>query len=150
MAPYLPPGEITFFANGVDGRVWMVTPSTGWVPTGWVCTGHLAAATVVSTVNSGTAFACRGGDGAIWLATDYGSGWTTFSLGSTGVEGPGLAFAPNSLTVVAEGADQQLWQDTATAMNPTSAASFGGWVASGGILTAGATAAALLYSNANP
>jgi hypothetical protein len=142
--------EITFFVNGFDGHVWTRTLVTGWVQTLWGCVGHLAAASVIGATSNVAAFACQGLDEGAWVATNAGSGWTIFSAGGLLIDGPGIALGPNSLTVVGEGRDNQLWQRTSAVINPTSAASFGAWSGAGGYLTNGATAAALLFAGANP
>ncbi len=119
----------------------------GTNPVGGV--GHLAAASVIGATTNVAAFACQGLDEGAWLATTTGSAWTIFSVGGLLVDGPGIALGPDSLTVVGEGTDNQLWQRTSAVINPTSNVSFGSWSAAGGYLTNGATAA-LLFASANP
>ena len=62
------------------------------------------------------------------------------------IDGPGIAISPTSWTIVAEGGDHALWQDTST----STTASFGGWTSVGGVLTNGATTTALLTNSNNP
>jgi hypothetical protein len=118
----------------------------GWTPTGWECTGHLAAASVALDGNLTTAFACQGTDHSVWAATTIGDGWDTHDLGGIAVDGPGIALSSVSWTVVVEGTDQAMFQDTST--STTGSFSFGGWSLVGGTLTNGAAATALL-SEAN-
>lgn len=133
-------GELTFFVNGADGRVWSRTlASSTWVEMPWACVGQPAAAAMGDT-RQWTGFACQGLDHAVWLATTSGAGWTTFSLGGRVLDGPGLAVAPGSWTVVAEGTDHALWQETDSSR----------WTSAGGCLTAGAAGGALLSETANP
>ena len=137
--------ELTFFVNGVDGRVWETTAaagSAGWVITGWVCSGHLAAGSFVASGTLTSAFACQGGDHAVWAATTTGTGWDTQRVGGTVTDGPGIAIDPTAWTVVAEGVNGALWQDTST--STTGSFSFAGWTTAGGVMTNGAEAAALL------
>lgn len=141
--------EIAFFINGTDGRVYTTTAeggAGGWTPTGWECTGHLAAASVALDGNLTTAFACQGTDHSVWAATTIGDGWDTHDLGGIAVDGPGIALSSVSWTVVVEGTDQAMFQDTST--STTGSFSFGGWSLVGGTLTNGAAATALL-SEAN-
>ncbi len=143
--------ELTFFVNGVDGRVWETTAaagSAGWVITGWVCSGHLAAGSFVASGTLTSAFACQGGDHAVWAATTTGTGWDTQRVGGTVTDGPGIAIDPTAWTVVAEGVNGALWQDTST--STTGSFSFAGWSSPGGVLTNGAEAAALLTETNNP
>lgn len=143
--------ELTFFVNGVDGRVWETTAaagSAGWATTGWICKGHLAAGSFVASSTLTSAFACQGGDQAVWAATTTGTGWDTQRVGGTVLDGPGLAISPTSWTVVAEGVNSALWQDTST--TTTGSFSFSGWTSPGGILTNGAVATALLTRTNNP
>jgi hypothetical protein len=142
--------ELTFFVNGVDGRVWETTvaPGSGWTPTGWQCSGHLAAAAFVAGSTLTSAFACQGGDRAVWAAITTGAGWDMQRVGGTVIDGPGIAISPTSWTVVAEGVNQALWQDTST--STTGGFSFGPWTSAGGMLTDGAAATALLTQASNP
>ena len=142
--------ELTFFANGMDGRVWQTTDasgSAGWVTDGWVCSGHLAAAAFTASGTLTSAFACQGGDHAVWAATTSGSGWDLRRVGGAVIDGPGIALSPVSWTIVAEGGDHALWQDTST--TTTGTFSFAGWTSAGGVMTNGATAAALLTAATN-
>ena len=143
--------ELTFFVNGMDGRVWATTAaggSAGWVTEGWVCSGHLAAGSFVASGTLTSAFACRGADQAVWAATTTGSGWDLQRIGGIVIDGPGIALSPVSWTIVAEGGDHALWQDTST--STTGSFSFSGWSSPGGVLTNGAEATALLTQTNNP
>jgi hypothetical protein len=143
--------ELTFFVNGMDGRVWETTAAAGaagWASSGWICTGHLAAGAFVAGSTLTSAFACQGADHAVWAATSTGAGWDLQRVGGTVIDGPGIAISPTSWTIVAEGGDHALWQDTST--TTTGSFSFGGWSSAGGVLTNGATATALLTTTNNP
>ena len=143
--------ELTFFVNGMDGRVWATTAaagSAGWVTEGWVCSGHLAVGSYVASGTVTSAFACRGADQAVWAATTTGTGWDLQRVGGIEIDGPGIALSPSSWTIVVEGGDHALWQDTST--TTTGSFSFAGWTSAGGVLTNGAQAAALLTQTNNP
>ena len=143
--------ELTFFVNGMDGRVWATTAATGagrWTPLGWACSGHLAAAASVVSGTLTTAFACQGADQALLAAITTGSGWDLQRVGGTLVDGPGIALSTVSWTVVVEGVDGALWQDTST--STAGGFSFGGWRSEGGELTNGAAATALLTEATTP
>ncbi len=132
--------ELTFFVNDLDGRVWSRTlASPTWVQMPWACVGQPAAAAMGDT-RQWTGFGCQGTDQAVWLATSSGAGWNTFSLGGRVIGGPGLAVAPGNWTVVVEGADHGLWQETNS----------GPWTPAGGYVTTGAGAAALLSEFRQP
>jgi hypothetical protein len=64
------------------------------------------------------------------------------------IDGPGIALSPTFWTIVAEGGNQGLWQDTST--STTGTLSFSGWTSPGGVLTNGAEATALLTEPNNP
>jgi hypothetical protein len=143
--------ELTFFVNGIDGQVWETTAaagSAGWTGTGWRCKGHLAAAAFVASGTLTSAFACQGTDSAVWAATTMGAGWDLQRLGGIVIDGPGIAMSPTSWTVVADGTDQALWQTTST--STAGSFSFGPWTRTGGVLTNGASATALLTAANNP
>ncbi len=80
------------------------------------------------------------------MATTTGSGWDLQTVGGTLIDGPGIALSPVSCTVVVEGVDGALWEDTST----TEGFSFEGWSSAGGELTNGAAATALLSEASNP
>ena len=69
-------------------------------------------------------------------------------VGGTVIDGPGIALSPVSWTIVAEGGDHALWQDTST--STTGSFSFAGWSFSGGAMTNGATATALPTETNSP
>ena len=140
--------ELTFFVNGVDGRVWETTASGGWTPTGWACNGHLAAAAFQTGGTLTSAFACQGVGGAVWAATTTGAGWDTQLLGGQVIDGPGIAISSTSWTVVVEGTNRALWQNTST--STSGSFMFGAWTSAGGALTNGAAATALLSEASNP
>ncbi len=139
-------GELTFFADGADGYVWTRTVPEAWSPTSWACHGDPAAAAVERSTLF-TIFACQGVDGALWVATNAGAGWSeASSWGGKMVGGPGIAAAPVLVTVVAEGTDRALWQTTETSDAPAP----DGWVSAGSVIADGAAAAELLAASASP
>ena len=143
--------ELIFFVNGMDGRVWETTAaagSAGWATNGWICSGHLAAGSFVASGTLSSAFACQGADRAVWAATTTGTGWDLQRVGGIVTGGPGIALSPTSWTIVVEGTDGGLWQDTST--STTGSFNFGGWSSGGGSLTNGAAATALLTETNNP
>jgi hypothetical protein len=143
--------ELTFFVNGMTGHVFETTAAAGaagWTQTGWECTGHLAAASYQVSGALTSAFACQGGQIKAYAAITTGAGWDTQPLGGAVIDGPGIAIGPTAWTVVAEGLDQGLFQDTST--STTGSFSFGGWNYVGGVLTNGAEATALLTEATNP
>jgi hypothetical protein len=141
------PNELTFFATAPTGRVWTRTLASGWSGTPWGCVDRPAAASVVLSNSTLAAFACQGPDQAVWQTVNPGTGWAqATSLGGGILGGPGIALTPNSLTIVAEGVDQAVWQIS----TPTGASAFSAWSSVGGGVTDGATAAGLLFQNANP
>ncbi len=143
--------ELTFFVNGMDGRVWETTASAGsggWATNGWICSGHLAAGSFVASGAVTSAFACQGADRAVWAATTTGTSWDLQRVGGIATGGPGIALSPTSWTIVVEGTDGGLWQDTSTIT--TGSFQFGGWSPGGGSLTNGAEATALLTETNNP
>jgi hypothetical protein len=143
--------ELTFFVNGTNGHVYTTTAAAGgpgWTETTWECNGHLAAASVVVGGGLATAFACQGLGGIVYAATTNGTGWDTEPLGGIAIDGPGIALSSVSWTVVVEGTDHQMYQNTST--STTGTFSFGGWSPLGGVLTNGAAAAALLTEANNP
>ncbi len=143
-------GELTFFVNGTDGRVWARTLDTGWSPMPWQCLGHPAAAatlsTLIPTTGQVTVFACQGTDHTLWFSRNFGSGWVdTQSLGGVLIDGPGVAVGPSTATFFVEGADQAGWHRTITHVGNVF-----NWTSDGGILQFGVGAAALLSPSDNP
>jgi hypothetical protein len=143
--------ELTFFVNGTNGHVYTTTAAAGgpgWTETPWECNGHLAAAALSVDGSLTSAFACQGLGGIVYAATTTGTGWDTEPLGGIAIDGPGIALSSVSWTVVVEGTDHQMYQNTST--STTGTFSFGGWSPLGGVLTNGAAAAALLTEANNP
>jgi hypothetical protein len=117
-------GVITYFAEGVDHRLYTRTETTGYAQTPWFCNGHPAASAQGST----SYFACQGLDSHLWYATNGGSGWgPAQQLGGILVDGPGVAAAPGGTTIYVEGLDGSVWQRTAG----------NGWVQDGGVVQKG-------------
>jgi hypothetical protein len=139
-------GEMTFFGDGTDGRVWSITFNSNWSsPQPWRCKGHPA---VAAAVTSGPApspvavFACHGTDDAVWISewSALSGNWTpAFSLGGVAVDGVGVAVRPESATVYVQGSDSRPWEKTVTYPNTQS-----GWSTPGGVVRFGTGAAAML------
>jgi hypothetical protein len=144
-------GELTFFVNGLDGRVWSRSIAAGWMQMPWGCIGHPAAGGTLSaapSVPSGeiTVFACQGLDHQMWSATNRGMGWSpAMPLGGGFIDGPGVAVGPNEAAFYGEGLDHQSWHKLINHDGTV-----GAWMPDGGVLQFGAGAAALLFQNANP
>ncbi len=135
--------ELTFFVNGVDGRVWTRTVSGGWSPQPWSCIGHPAVSTVVIPTPppafEASLFACHGTDGQLWVAFNFGppGGWgPAFPVGGQLVDGPGAAADPEGPVVYVEGVDSAVWRFDGT------------WTKVGGIVVNGVGAAAVQFLNA--
>jgi len=121
-------GTLTYFVVGTDGRPWWRTESQGWSPLSAWCTGHLGLATSGAT----SYLACHGGDNALWVSTNSGSGWSGFSsLGGTLIDGPAVAGTSSGPVYVVEGTDGAVWQTTGSGWQPV-----GGGILSGTAATA--------------
>ncbi|GAC1340435.1 MAG: hypothetical protein NVSMB29_09290 [Candidatus Dormibacteria bacterium] len=126
--------HVTFLANGADGRVWTRTDTgAAWTPTNWACLGHPAL--VTNPVGGTVAFACHGGDDAVWFASAPGVlPAATVQLGGRANDGVALAPLPDGgFQVTVMGDNCELWVNQVSA---TGAAA--GWRPMGGIAISGA------------
>jgi hypothetical protein len=127
-------GTLTYFVTGQDGRIWWRTLSSGWQPMASYCTSRPAAASNGTT----TYLACRGGDGALWYATESEAGWSGFqSLGGQLSGGPGVAATTTEALFAVEGGDHRIYWNEVGSQGITS-----GWQTLGGAAEHGAAAAA--------
>jgi hypothetical protein len=122
-------GRLEFDAVTGDGQVDRWTEAApAWIATTWRCYGHPALATTGRVAT----FACHGRDGALYYATNGGSGWSpATSLGGLVGNGVGIAAGFAGPTFFAEGIDGGLYERGLT----------GGWVPDGGRLAFGTAAA---------
>lgn len=106
---------------GGDANVWIRTASTGWRPLGPVGTRCGPASAAVS--DRTLAVACRGSDGALWVASAITGAGTVPSLGSwsslggdvpmgAAVTDTSSAGRPAAFTYVAVGRDARVWLRT--------------------------------------
>jgi hypothetical protein len=127
-------GTLTYFVTGQDGRIWWRTLSSGWQPMASYCTSRPAAASNGTT----TYLACRGGDGALWYATESEAGWSGFqSLGGQLSGGPGVAATTTEALFAVEGGDHRIYWNEVGSQGITS-----GWQTLGGAAEHGAAATA--------
>jgi Pro-kumamolisin, activation domain/Fibronectin type III domain/PQQ-like domain len=124
-------GTPTYLVVGAANQVYSRTLAVGYTAlVGWQCNGHPALATSGTT----SYFGCHGTDGALWYATNTGSGWgPAQSLGGVLIDGPGIAAAGSGPIFFVEGTDHALYHRSLSA----------GWTKDGGGLQFGAAAAAL-------
>ena len=140
--------ELTYFVNGTDGHVWARTANSLWQQMPWQCRGHLAAASVITQTSTGLSiFACHGTDDQLWITTiTSGGSWcSTTALGGVLVDGVGIAAGPNRVSIIVQGTDGAAYATSApTQTTCYNGSEFSGFQRLGGVLTNGATAAALL------
>jgi hypothetical protein len=124
-------GTPTYVVVGTGNQIYQRTLTTSYAAiSSWRCTGHPALASSGGT----TYFACHGMDGALYYATNTGSGWNAVqSLGGGLIDGPGIAAAAPGPIFFAEGTDHALYHRSIS----------GPWIRDGGGLQFGAAAAAV-------
>lgn len=129
-------GALTFMVLGSDGQAYSRTTSAGYAATGWRCIGHPA----LAAYRSMAAFACHGGDGALWYSVNGGSGWQPIqSAGGAILDGPGIAATPAEVVIAVEGTDHTVYHTT---VSPGGGPAMP-FVADGGVVQFGPGAATL-------